>query len=205
MVVLGQSCSACGSQGGRVLFDEAAIPVHVCVLWPDAASARGCPRGAIQLALCERCGLIENRLFDADLLAYGATYENSLGFSELFQGYLRELAADIVERHDARGKRLIEIGCGDGEFLGLLCALGDNRGVGFDPSYSPTLPDVSADGRVEFVRDYYSERYAEVPAAYKRRLGTSKVSGTLRGVLGASYKILGLLAWYDLGPGRERR
>jgi len=46
-------------------------------------------------------------------------------------------------------------------------------------------------------------RYAEVPAAYKRRIGESKVSGTVRGVLGASYKILGLLAWYDLGPGRR--
>ncbi|MEO6952569.1 MAG: glycosyltransferase family 2 protein [Polyangia bacterium] len=41
-------------------------------------------------------------------------------------------------------------------------------------------------------------RYAEIPAAYKQRLGVSKVSGTLRGVLGASYKILGLLAWYDV-------
>ncbi len=47
-------------------------------------------------------------------------------------------------------------------------------------------------------------RYAEVPAAYRRRVGESKVSGTVRGVLGASYKILGLLAWYDLGPGRRR-
>ena len=32
------------------------------------------------------------------------------------------------------------------------------------PVLSHPLPDVSADGRVEFVRDYYSERYAEVPA-----------------------------------------
>ena len=48
-------------------------------------------------------------------------------------------------------------------------------------------------------------RYAEVPASYKQRIGVSKVSGTLRGVLGASYKILGLLAWYDLGGGRVRR
>jgi glycosyltransferase involved in cell wall biosynthesis len=46
-------------------------------------------------------------------------------------------------------------------------------------------------------------RYVEVPAAYKRRLGASKVSGTVRGVVGATYKILGLLAWYDLGPGRR--
>ncbi|MFW5926050.1 MAG: glycosyltransferase family 2 protein [Myxococcota bacterium] len=42
-------------------------------------------------------------------------------------------------------------------------------------------------------------RYAEVPVSYRRRIGRSKVSGTLRGVVGASTKILGLLASYDLG------
>lgn len=41
-------------------------------------------------------------------------------------------------------------------------------------------------------------RYAEVPVPYRRRLGRSKVSGTLRGTIGASAKILGLLAWHDL-------
>lgn len=41
-------------------------------------------------------------------------------------------------------------------------------------------------------------RYAEVPARYRRRIGVSKVSGTVRGVVGAGGKILGLLAWYDL-------
>ena len=40
-------------------------------------------------------------------------------------------------------------------------------------------------------------RYAEVPVSYACRVGESKVSGTLRGTLGAAYKILGLLAWYD--------
>ena len=42
-------------------------------------------------------------------------------------------------------------------------------------------------------------RYVEVPVAYRRRkAGTSKVSGTLRGVAGASAKILALLAYYDV-------
>lgn len=42
-------------------------------------------------------------------------------------------------------------------------------------------------------------RYSEVPVAYRRRrAGTSKVSGSLRGVAGASVKILGLLAYYDV-------
>ena len=40
-------------------------------------------------------------------------------------------------------------------------------------------------------------RYEEVPVSYACRVGTSKVSGTIRGTLGAAYKILGLLAWYD--------
>lgn len=37
-------------------------------------------------------------------------------------------------------------------------------------------------------------RHAEVPVDYRRRIGHSKVSGTLRGTVGASVKILGWLA-----------
>lgn len=36
--------------------------------------------------------------------------------------------------------------------------------------------------------------HAEVPVSYRRRIGVSKVSGTLRGTLGASRKILWMLA-----------
>ncbi|MFW6066954.1 MAG: glycosyltransferase family 2 protein [Myxococcota bacterium] len=42
-------------------------------------------------------------------------------------------------------------------------------------------------------------RYVEVPVSYRRRIGRSKISGTVRGVVGASTKILGMLALYDLG------
>ncbi|MEM6730387.1 MAG: glycosyltransferase family 2 protein [Myxococcota bacterium] len=41
-------------------------------------------------------------------------------------------------------------------------------------------------------------RYAEIPVPYYRRIGESKVSGTLRGVVGASRKIIGWLAYHDL-------
>jgi glycosyltransferase involved in cell wall biosynthesis len=47
-------------------------------------------------------------------------------------------------------------------------------------------------------------RHAEVPVSYRRRVGTSKVSGTLRGTLGASAKILGLLALYALPRSPDR-
>jgi len=40
-------------------------------------------------------------------------------------------------------------------------------------------------------------RYREIAVPYKNRIGKSKVSGTVRGVFGAGYKIIGLLAYYD--------
>lgn len=39
-------------------------------------------------------------------------------------------------------------------------------------------------------------KHAEVPVSYRERIGESKVSGTIRGTLGASRKILWLLARY---------
>lgn len=38
----------------------------------------------------------------------------------------------------------------------------------------------------------------EVPVSYRQRIGQSKVSGTLKGVFMAGYKILGLIFWYAI-------
>ncbi|MFQ5664955.1 MAG: glycosyltransferase family 2 protein [Candidatus Binatia bacterium] len=40
-------------------------------------------------------------------------------------------------------------------------------------------------------------RYQEVPVPYRRRVGVSKISGTMRGTIGAALKIVTLLARYD--------
>lgn len=41
-------------------------------------------------------------------------------------------------------------------------------------------------------------KFMEVPVDYRNRIGTSKVSGTVRGVTGAGYKILWTLAKYSI-------
>ena len=41
-------------------------------------------------------------------------------------------------------------------------------------------------------------RYVEIPVPYRRRIGVSKISGTLRGSVSAAVKILWLLVRYDL-------
>jgi glycosyltransferase involved in cell wall biosynthesis len=44
-------------------------------------------------------------------------------------------------------------------------------------------------------------KFAEVPVAYRRRIGRSKVSGTIRGVVGAGVKILYVIGREALRPG----
>ncbi len=52
-----------------------------------------------------------------------------------------------------------------------------------EPTYGWTI-----EMQVKAARD--GLRVAETPVSYRRRIGKSKVSGTVKGVVGASYKIL---------------
>ncbi len=131
------------------------IPVHVCVLWPTEEAARSAPRGNFQLVLDPDTGMARNRVFDEGLLGYGDGYENSLGFSEFFQGYLQGFAKDLVERYSLEGKQVLEVGCGDAEFLRLMVERGAASGVGFDPSYHEDQPTSLDEGRIQIHREMF--------------------------------------------------
>lgn len=146
-------------------FEVAGVPVHVGVLWSTAEGARACPRGSIRLVFDHDSGLIHNAAFDESLVDYSLRYDNALHFSPFFQAYEERLAKRLVDRYALQGKHVVEIGAGGGRFLGLLCELGDNRGTGYDPSHDPQAADARLGDRVEVVRDYYSERHADRPAA----------------------------------------
>lgn len=157
-------CPVCGSTDLRGLFEIQQVPVHCNLLWPSRDAARQAPRGDIRLGFCPGCGHLFNVAFEPGLMEYNQAYENSLHFSPRFQDYAQSLATDLIERHRLYNKDIIEIGCGKGDFLRLLCRLGQNRGVGFDPSYEPELDSAGPEEQVSFVQDFYSERYAAYQA-----------------------------------------
>lgn len=156
-------CPVCGGGKIEAFFDISQVPVHCNLLWPKRDDALSAPRGEIRLGFCHQCGHIYNLTFSPDLMHYSIWYENSLHFSSRFQSYARSIAERLIDRYDLHNKEIIEIGSGKGEFLGLLCELGNNRGIGFDPGCvepggSPTMQ------RVTFIQDYYSEQYARYQA-----------------------------------------
>lgn len=156
------SCPSCGSFETRVFHTQSGIPVNSCLLLESQQAATEFPTGDLRLAFCQSCGFLFNEVFDPTLSEYSARYEETQGFSAHFQAFARGLASRWIEKYDLHGKDILEIGCGKGEFLVLMCELGDNRGTGIDPSYRPERTESPAADRIKFVRDFYSERYADL-------------------------------------------
>lgn len=115
---------------------------------------------------CERCGHIFNSAFDPSRMEYTETYENSLHYSPRFQEYASRLASALIDRYDLHGKTIIEIGCGSGDFLRILCAMGGNRGIGFDPSFNGRDAANLAEQDIEIIPDVYSDRYVDCKADF---------------------------------------
>jgi SAM-dependent methyltransferase len=162
--MIGGNCPVCNSKRLKVFFEMLNVPVFCNVLWKNRDAARNCPRGDIKLAFCPVCSYIMNLAFEPALVEYTQAYESSLHFSPHFQEYARSLAERLVRRYNLYKKDIVSIGCGKGEFLSLLCELGNNRGMGLDPSYVEQEEHRAANNHIKFVQDLYSERYADYPA-----------------------------------------
>jgi SAM-dependent methyltransferase len=153
------SCYSCGAENMYVFHTMKGVPVHSVVNIPVRQKAIDYPRGDIFLAFCYRCGFISNIAFNPTLLEYSSEYESTQTFSPIFNNFARRLAHRLVNRYSLHNKVMLEIGCGNGEFLNLLCELGNNRGIGFDPAYKKGRLGKEKNERITFKKDYYSEKY----------------------------------------------
>lgn len=158
------SCPICGSKRLQVFFEMPNVPVHCNILWSRQDAAQNCPKGDIQLAFCPVCSFVTNLKFEEDKLEYDEAYGNPLHFSPHFKRYAHSLAEQLIERYNLHTKDIVEIGCGDGYFLNLLCELGNNRGVGFDPAYSEKETHYEKSDNLKFIQDIYSEHYSNYQA-----------------------------------------
>ena len=157
-------CPGCGHDGMRRSFEIAQAPVFCNVLHSTRSEALAADRAEIVLGFCQSCGLIYNLAYDESLTSYSPEYGNPLHCSQRFRRYADELVGRLIERYDLYGKDIIEIGCGDGDFLGRLCKPGQNRAVGFDPSFNPKSASAEMHEAITIVAEHYSTRHASRPA-----------------------------------------
>jgi len=149
-----KKCPVCSGNRLTRIYNLPNVPIFCNQYWAAEVDALQASGGALDIVQCDVCSHVFNAAFDAGLIKYAVGYENSLHFSPVFGDYVETLATRLVDRYDIRGKKVLEIGCGDGGFLKALCEKGGNEGLGFDPSQKDRRLD-AANGATVTVRGGY--------------------------------------------------
>jgi hypothetical protein len=151
------ACPVCAGADRTELFHLPSIPTNNAILCDDAAAARSWPVGSLRLVLCRECGFIFNSDFDPRLVEYSGRIEETQAFSAHFVRYAQALAGEWIDRYDLRDKTILEVGCGKAEFLAMMCELGDNQGIGYDPAVHLDRVDDRSAARLTLVPELFGD------------------------------------------------
>ena len=154
-------CPNCNATCMFIFYKVQNVPINSCLMFSNGAEAKKFPLGDVNLAFCKNCGFISNIAFESSKVDYAKLAPEEQGFSATFNTYAQRLANRLIQTYKLRNKHVSEIGCGRGDFLALLCKLGNNYGVGIDPSNVSGVMNGTPSTRLKFIHDYYSERYAK--------------------------------------------
>ena len=157
------ACPLCGSHSLYPILQRKNVPVHQHLIFRSQQDAIQIERGDLFIAACDICGFVFNQAFEDRKVRYGDGYENSQHASPRYQEHAHDRIRHLIETQHIRNAQIVEIGCGNGEFLHALVQSNDtNTGLGFDPSYSGN--DSALDGRIRFIRSFFDATDSDVQA-----------------------------------------
>ncbi|QGY43928.1 methyltransferase domain-containing protein [Maribellus comscasis] len=155
-------CLNCNSTRAENFYLIKDAPVQSIVTIKSFEEAVAIPKKDITLAFCKECGFVFNSTFDTTIDHYTKGYEDQQGFSPTFTKFINDFTQRFIDKYDIYGKDVIEVGCGKGDFLNLICKLGNNRGIGIDPAYVPGRSEPNPN--IRFIKEFYSEKHGDLPA-----------------------------------------
>lgn len=104
---------------------------------PDARD----PMGPMELRRNPALDFIENAAFDSSIAEYDDSYQNSQAHSQAFVSHMRSMHKMLVDAFPA-GARMVEVGCGKGDFLEMVQESGHFVVSGYDATYEGDNPAI---------------------------------------------------------------
>ena len=148
-------CGCCQSQDDKaIIYSKKDCPAVNNVVYDTREEAVNCAVGDIELKHCGKCGFVFNSSYRSELVNYNDNYRNARSISPAYSRHLDDIV-DISSRGIGGEKKILEIGCGDGEFLKRLCSKTSARGVGYDRAYHGAG---RYDEKTSFVKEYFDPK-----------------------------------------------
>lgn len=117
MLEIEKRCLVCGTRlPAKPLMALAGMPASAQDI-PDAQGIENEKGMELRLFQCEHCGLVQ---FDCPPVSYYQDVIRSGGFSTTMVELRRSQYQHLIGTYHLEGKKFIEVGCGQGEFLGVL-------------------------------------------------------------------------------------
>lgn len=112
-----KNCIACGEKlEGKGLLSFDGMPASAQNI-PDAEEVKEDHGVSLNLHQCKNCGLVQ---FDCEPVDYYRDVIRSGGFTTTMVELRRRQFDHLIRRYDLECRKFIEVGCGQGEFLGVL-------------------------------------------------------------------------------------
>ncbi len=152
-------CPVCTGRDLHQVLEWRGVPALQNRVYATSNEARAAVRGTVKLVVCRTCTFTFNAAFDPTLASYGPGYDNCQSASPEFRRHQALVRRSIADVSSGKPGFVVEVGCGNGEFLRQLLDLDlqDWNGMGIDPSY--TGERTGLNGRVRFVENYFNESY----------------------------------------------
>lgn len=84
---------------------------------PDEKNLKNDKGVALEVCQCASCGLVQ---LSSEPVPYFREVIRASAFSDEMKKYRSKQFADLVEKYSLRGKKVLEVGCGRGEYLSIM-------------------------------------------------------------------------------------
>ena len=110
------------------------LPILPNSLSPKVNKKKKKKLGKLNLRINSKTKFIENSLFNPNLARYDCNYDNSQSNSKEFKKHMKDIL-EIIKKQNLKNDTLVDIGCGQGDFLELVKKDRYFKYKGFDKTY----------------------------------------------------------------------
>lgn len=147
----GEACLACKSVYNYPLARWDRMPLSILGLPRTKREAQNTRDFVMDVRQCASCGHVFHTEFMREHVPYKDGSNMVYNQGHAWKAYQDDLAVEWAERYDLNHKTLVEIGCGEGQFVERFLSRG-NRCIGFEPG--PDAEKLVPKG-IESFREYF--------------------------------------------------